>query len=249
MTEFTLEIATHAVAVRAFFDGSRAYCRDYLTDRSPELTLEITREDLLLEREKNAETDRFEGQPVRNLSDAQLEITAIQRKLTQAFFAWDMILFHGSAIAVDGEAYLFAAKSGTGKSTHTRLWREVLGDRALMVNDDKPFLHITDEGVQVCGSPWNGKHRLGSNTSLPLRAICLLERGEQNEIRKISAGEALPVLLQQSARPVDGKLLPKYLELLDGLTRYADFYHLRCNMHPEAAKISFEAMSGSSLDT
>jgi serine kinase of HPr protein (carbohydrate metabolism regulator) len=57
---------------------------------------------------------------------------------------YDTFLFHGSAIAVDGVGYLFTAKSGTGKSTHARLWRELLGARAVMVNDDKPLLRVTE---------------------------------------------------------------------------------------------------------
>lgn len=245
MIEFTMELASCVVAVRANFESSRAYCRDFLSAKAPELTVTVTPEDLTLEREKSAQTDMAEGVPVRSLTDAQLEITAIQRKLAQAFFSRDILVFHGSAVAVDGVAYLFTAKSGTGKSTHTRLWRETLGHRAVMVNDDKPFLRITADEVLVCGSPWNGKHRLGADLAVPLRAICLLERGERNEIQKITAEEALPILLQQSSRPMDGKLLPHYMELLDRLCRHTAFYRLRCNMAPEAAKVSYEAMSKS----
>ena len=218
MTVFTMELAGHAVTVKAFFDSSREYCRDYLSDGEPEITLEITAKDLALEREKSAQTDRAEGVPIRALTDAQLEITAIQRKIAQAFFDRNILVFHGSAVAVDGQAYLFTAKSGTGKSTHTRLWRQTLGDRALMVNDDKPFLRITDSGVQVCGSPWNGKHRLDTDIVVPLKAICLLERGQKNEIEKITAGEALPMLLQQSSRPMQARSMLKYMELLDQLS-------------------------------
>ena len=96
--------------------------------------------------------------------------------------SYDTILFHGSVIAVDGIGYLFTAKSGTGKSTHTRLWREYFGDRAAMVNDDKPLLKITDSSVIAYGTPYNGKHRLGTNISVPLKAICILTRAADNHI-------------------------------------------------------------------
>jgi hypothetical protein len=243
MIEFTMELASCVVAVRANFESSRAYCRDFLSAKAPELTVTVTPEDLTLEREKSAQTDMAEGVPVRNLTDAQLEITAIQRKLAQAFFSRDILVFHGSAVAVDGVAYLFTAKSGTGKSTHTRLWRQMLGPRAVMINDDKPFLKITRDDVEVFGSPWNGKHRLSANISAHLQAICLLERGEQNEIVKISPREALPALLQQSSRPLDTRQLPTYMELLDKLSGRVSFYRLRCNMEPEAAAVSYEAMA------
>jgi len=141
-------------------------------------------------------------------------------------------------------AYLFTAKSGTGKSTHTRLWREMLGDRAVMVNDDKPFLRVMPDGIRAYGSPWNGKHGLGNNIDVPLKAICILERGEQNEIQQISANEAVSMLLQQSNRPQQSALLPKYLELLECIANKTAFYRLKCNMDPEAAQIAYQTMSG-----
>ena len=243
MTEFTIKVAGLAVAIRALFESSRDYCAGYFCEAKPDISVTVTQEDISLEREKSARTDRAEGIPVRNLPDAQLEITAIQRKISEKLFDHDILLFHGSVVAVDGMAYMFTAKSGTGKSTHTRLWRQLLGDRAVMVNDDKPFLRITDEGVLACGSPWNGKHRLGANIAVPLKAICILERGVENRIAKISAGEALRMLLQQSNRPVNTILLPKYMELVDRVADSVCFYRLQCNMDLEAAQVAFGTMS------
>ena len=127
-------------------------------------------------------------------ADAYIETLAVYRKIAEQMPTYDTVLFHSSAVAVDGAAYLFAAKSGTGKSTHARLWRELLGDRAIMINDDKPLLRITDAGATVFGTPWNGKHRLGTNGSAPVRAICVLERGVQNNIERIGPKEAYPIL-------------------------------------------------------
>ena len=244
MTEFCIETAGRVAAVRALFDSSREYCRGYLSRKEPDFAVEITAADIALEREKSARTDIAEGVPVRQLPDAQLEITAIQRKIAEKLFDYDTLLFHGSVIAVDGAAYLFTAKSGTGKSTHTRLWREMLGDRAVMVNDDKPFLRLKKGQVLACGSPWNGKHKLGANICVPLKAVCLLERGAENRIARIPAGEAVFALLQQTNRPADGRLLPKYLELVDAVAGAAAFYRLQCNMDPAAARVAYEAMSG-----
>lgn len=248
MTEFTVKIAGRTALVRANFPGTRDHCRDYLCDDAPDFTVGITMRDILFEREKSEQEDRLEGIPVRSFSDAYLETVAVQRKIAEHLFDYDTLLFHGSVVAVDGEAFLFTAKSGTGKSTHTRLWRQVLGDQAVMVNDDKPFLRMTEQGVLACGSPWNGKHGLGSNRSVPLKAVCILERGEENRIRLITPKEALPMLLQQSNRPMDRSLLPKYLELLDRLAGCVEFYRLACNMDPGAALVSYRAMSGSGKD-
>ena len=85
----------------------------------------------------------------------------------------------------------------------------------------------------------NGKHRLSTNVCVPLKAICILERGEENEIHPITAQEALPMVFQQTYRP---KNLAKYMEIIDQLTQRVTFYRLRCNMSVEAAKMAYEAM-------
>lgn len=244
MIEFTIEVANRAAAVTTMFESTRNYCADYLTHKEADFRLTTSPEDIALERKKSAREDTLEGRPVRNLPDAYLEPIALQRKLSEKLFEYDTLLFHGSAVAVGGAAYLFTAKSGTGKSTHARLWRQVLGDRAVMVNDDKPFLRISEDGVQVCGSPWNGKHGLGSNISVPLKAICILQQGEDNHIRPVTAADALPFLIQQSNRPMAALLMPKYLELIDLLARNVEFYQLTCNMDPRAAVLSYTTMSG-----
>jgi hypothetical protein len=241
---FTFKTAQQTVSATTLFDSTREAFRAYLCDgETPELSITVTQEDIDFEREKSIREDLVEGLPPRQHADAYLETIAVQRKLAELLFDRDILLFHGSVVAVDGQAYLFTAKSGTGKSTHTAYWREIFGQRAVMVNDDKPFLRITQEGVLACGSPWNGKHGLGSNICVPLRAICVLERGEENRIQSITPGDALFMLLQQSNRPMNKQKLPKYMELLDRLSAAVDFYKLQCRPEPEAARLAFEAMS------
>ncbi len=201
--------------------------------------MSVSPEDIARMRESADREDALEGKEPQNYSDAYLETLAVYRKICEKMVEYDTILMHGSVVAVDDQAYLFTAKSGTGKSTHTRLWREVFGERAVMVNDDKPLLKLTEDGVLACGTPWDGKHRLSTNVCLPLKAVCILERGEENEIHPISAQEALPMVFQQTYRP---KNLGKYLEIIDKLTQRVAFYRLKCNQTAEAAKIAYEAM-------
>ena len=242
MTEFTIAIGSIAAGVSAIHESTGEYCSQYLTEATPDFTVCVQPEDIALEREKATRENEVEGLPARSYTDAYLELTAVQRKITERLFDYDTLLFHGSTIAVDNQAYLFTAKSGTGKSTHTRLWRELLGDRAIMVNDDKPFLEITKTGVIACGSPWNGKHRLGNNIQVPLKAICILERGEENSIEEITPKEALMMLIQQSSRPEDPKKMGKYLDLLDRLAQNVKLYKMRCAITPQAAKLAYETM-------
>ena len=236
-------------AVNSMYATTEKFCAEYITHEEPEISISITSQDIEFERNVNIKANEQDGIYGRSFLDSNLEIIAVQRKITEALFEYDTVLFHGSVIAVDGAAYLFTAKSGTGKSTHTRLWREMLGERAIMVNDDKPFISINENGgVVVHGSPWNGKHRLGENISAPLHAICILERGDVNKIERIPASKALKMLIQQSSRPSNPALMGKYMELIDGISRGVAFYRLECNMDPEAARVAYEAMSGVSLD-
>ena len=243
MEKFTVKIVDKTICVNAIFESTKKYFNDYLCNSEPEISIEITPSDIEFERDQAIIVDKREGEVEKVHTDCGLEIVAIQRKVTEILFDRDVLLFHGSVIAVDGVAYLFTAKSGTGKSTHTRLWRELLGERAVMVNDDKPFISVSEDGIVVHGSPWNGKHKLGNNISAPLRAICILERGEINEIKRIPPSAAVFMLIQQSSRPKGAEKMAKYMELLDAIAGKVKFYRLACNMEREAAEISFAKMS------
>lgn len=239
MIEFVVRILNITIGVRALHESTKNFCKDFLCNENYEFFVSLTQADIDFEREQFLAF----GEPGKQFSDAYLETIALQRKVTEIAFDRDALLFHGSVIAVDGVAYLFTAKSGTGKSTHTRLWRELLGERAVMVNDDKPFISVSEDGIVVHGSPWNGKHKLGNNISVPLRAICILERGEINEIKRIPPSAAVFMLIQQSSRPKGAEKMAKYMELLDAIAGKVKFYRLACNMEREAAEISFAKMS------
>lgn len=126
MTNFTIEIAGRVIAVSALFESTRSFCGEYLCRGVPVFSVDITMDDIAFERTESLREDRLEGIPERSYSDAYLETLAVQRKITERLIDHDTLLFHGSAIAVDDSCYLFTAKSGTGKSTHTRLWRQLL---------------------------------------------------------------------------------------------------------------------------
>lgn len=236
------KIADKVVEVNSIYEEVHEYCSDYQTDLPADYSVNITQADIDFEREKSAHEDEVEGIPIRHFSDSYLEELAVYRKIAEKMLDFDTILFHGSVVAVDDVGYLFTAKSGTGKSTHTRLWREYFGERAVMVNDDKPLLHIGDIGVVAYGTPYNGKHRLGTNTSVPLKAICILTRSADNHIEAITREQAYTMLLQQVYRPADILKMAKTLELVDRLADSVKLYRLACNMDISATKIAYEGM-------
>ncbi len=239
---FRLALAGHVVEIHPRFPAIRAYCDDYLTDAPSDMTVAVTPKDIADERERARREAELEGIPVYPYTDAYLETLAVYRQIAVGFLDFDTILFHGSCISVDGEGYLFTAPSGTGKSTHTRLWQQHFGDRFVMVNDDKPLLQITHDSVIAYGTPWNGKHRLSTPIGVPLRAICFLSRAQTNSITPISAMECYPTLLQQTYRPPAEVAMIKTLELLSRLIERVRFYDLKCNMDPEAAIVAYRGI-------
>ena len=244
MGEFSLKIAGQIGRVHTAFDSTESYCRSFLTDKTPDFYAEITPEDRRFEQEASWEEARAEGIRPRTYTGPHLERAAIQRKFAEHLLKTGTLMVHGSTVAVDGEAYLFTARCGTGKSTHTRLWCQLFGSRARMVNDDKPFLTVTENGVFASGSPWCGKHGLGSNITVPLKGICILERGAENHIAPISPDDARKMLLHQSYCPVDASLTSTRLELVEALLHRVPLWRMACNKDLSAAQTAWDAMSG-----
>ena len=241
MAQFCLEIAGRVAHVTSLFESTPHHFSAYLTNREPDFSMEIQDFDLRFEQADADAEAAEEGFRRRVFPDPFLERASIQRKFARHLLNEKVILVHGSTVAVDGQAYLFTARSGTGKSTHTRLWREVFGNCAQMVNDDKPFLILSPSGVLACGSPWSGKHGLDTNICVPLKGICLLERGLENQIRRAEPAEVLGLL--EGYRPQDSEEIATYQQLLKELTQTVPLWQMGCTKDPEAAKIAFTAMS------
>ncbi len=227
------EFAGKAVEVNSLYEKVHEYCADYKTDAPADFEVVISDDDIEYERE-HAERKGY--------ADGYLEELAVYRKISEKMPFYDTILFHGSVVAVDGAAYMFTAASGTGKSTHAALWREYFGDRAVMVNDDKPLLHIGDV-VTAFGTPYDGKHRLSNKIAVPLKAICILTRAPENSIVPVTKSEAYPMLIQQAYRPNDVFALRKTMTLVDRLAGSVGLFKLGCNMELEAARVAYEGMN------
>lgn len=242
----TYRIADIAVSIDSLHGRVHRLCEAYRNaDAVPAFSVQITQDDIDLERTLS-ERGRAKNNPtLPENPDSYLEELAVYRKIAETMPSFDTVLMHGSCVALDGEGFLFAARSGTGKSTHARLWRERFGERAVMINDDKPLVRVADGSAVIFGTPWDGKHHLSTNTSVPLKAIGFLERAEQNAARRLSFAEAYPKLLQQIYRPLDGEAMKKTLALIDRLSRTVDLWLLQCNMKPEAAEAAYNAMKGS----
>lgn len=153
------------------------------------------------------------------------------------------IMLHASAVEKDGKAFLFSGPCGVGKSTHTRIWKQINGDKATVINDDKPILRKIDGSWFAYGTPWCGKDGINENKRVALAGICFLEQGETNSIRRLSSKEALIKMLTQTNRKFKsaGRLDLK-LDLVERLINDIPIYELTNNATPESAVLSYETM-------
>ena len=231
MSQFSFSVAGFIINVDALYTSTRDFCREFLADGPVDFSVVLRHEDI--ERERTFTKEPFSAE--------SLETLALLRSLSQKLIQRDTILFHGSALAVDGKGYIFTAPSGTGKTTHTRLWLQTVPG-SYVLNGDKPFLRLKDNQVWVCGSPWRGKENYGINEMLPLEAICILERDSFDHIEKIQNSEAMVSLIRQTYRPDEPLLLMKSLQLIGDIAQAVRLYQLGCTMNPNAARVSSKAM-------
>ena len=155
------------------------------------------------------------------------------------------ILLHSSCIVVDDMAYAFSADSGTGKSTHTQLWLKHFGDRAYMLNDDKPAIRLIGDTVYACGTPWSGKYDYSTPKVVKLAGICFLERSENNWIRKANTSKAVYNIFSQTVRNINAQKMENLFDVLEQIFAKVPLYELGCNISEEAFQTSYNAMKKS----
>lgn len=301
---FCVQIAGVLVAIENRYAFTERLCADYIVDVSPDecdFSVLATAEEIAAE---NNDEDAF--------SPAYCESLALYRKMCTRMLDYDAFLFHAAVVSYAGRGYAFAAKSGTGKSTHVAQWMRALGDRVTVVNGDKPILRwwrcgggregvdagaapvaarsrecaggaaggedvgatagegsraegtgstvsLADAGVAdaadgegsqasgaflAYGTPYCGKESWGQNTSVPLRAVCFIERcgpGEQDSLKRLEDdGEIINRMMNQILLPKDPVLAVRQLDLLDRLVTGVSFYVLRCTPTRAAFDAAFQ---------
>ena len=240
-----VEIAGVTARILCRYRENYEFFVPYRTEKDPEITVEITPEDIDF---SLAHLERYFGEPSVPYDDAFLENVSIQNVLSKRLLRFNVLAMHGSALCMDGEAIIFTAKSGTGKSTHARFWRETFGDRVWMINDDKPMIRLENGKAVVYGTPWDGKHHLSRNASAPLKAIVKLERDEKNHIEPMNRANAFQLLMTHGAvtrrgpMRLSGAAKLQAMALETALLDAAEFYRLGCRMEPDAARVAWEGM-------
>lgn len=149
------------------------------------------------------------------------------------------LLMHSSVAMHDGYAYMFLGKSGTGKSTHSRLWLTHIPDTDLL-NDDNPIVRIIDHEAWVYGSPWSGKTPCYRNLSLPLGAVVRLSQAPYNKITQDDVVQSFASLMPScSVLRQDKCMLNNLKATLIELAQKQLTYSLECLPDEAAARLCY----------
>ncbi len=231
MVTFKIKIADKVIEINAFNETTKKYCSNFIVEDNPDFNIAMTQEDL-----DNERTESSTGKVYVNE-----EISALYRRIANVFVEENIAVLHGSSFKVGGYAFLVAAKSGTGKSTHVNLLNQLLKDEFEYINDDKPLLKVNENELRLYSSPWNGKEKRGNNISAPLKAIIFLNRGITNSYRKLDNKEEVYFrLLNQIYLPKEKSKRENALKIMDIILKRINFYEINVNMDISSAEMTYE---------
>ena len=232
MQKIDILLADLKINIEHKYDYMSYLCKDYISQSdTPDIIAKADNAAILKEKEL------VPSAPIESC-----ESLCIYRAIGERLPHFDRFVFHGAAIEYGGNAYLFTAPSGTGKTTHINLWKQYLGDKVDIINGDKPIIKAGNVST-VYGTPWAGKEGYQRNASAPLKAICILKQGKENKITKLELAEAVNHLMRQVYLPSDPSALSKTLELLGTVIENTPVYILECDISKEAFETSFNQMA------
>ena len=238
-----IRIAEMTIEIKNRYDYLPWLCQGYIVqDGEPLFSVEASEEAI------DEDIKKLEESGEEPMTRGYLEGIEVYRELCTKALEHGAMFLHSACIAVDGEAYCFTADSGTGKSTHIGLWMKLFGERAVIVNGDKPLLRKKDGVFHVYGTPWCGKEGWSTNMGAPIKALCLVTRSETNFIEPMDGFNVIFTIIRQTLHPRTEEEFDIIMDLLDGLLSTVPMYKLGCNISLEAAKVAYEGMSGKKVD-
>lgn len=219
MKSFVIKVAELKIRINCLYDLTFNLCKDYLCeDNDIDFEVSISEDDLV---DCNSESIEYR------------DFIATHKAISKKLCEYNRLLVHGAAIEYNGLGYLFIAPSGTGKSTHIRLWKEYIKDVDI-INGDKPIIDI--DGY-IYGTPWCGKERWNRNVKVKLGGIIILTRDNTNHIEIVDPKDYIKEILDSIDRSnIDS------LRIIDSVIKQAKLYELGCDMSEEAVRICKEGL-------
>ena len=226
------KIANLIVEMNPKYDRLKTQSIPYLyeTDQEPHFTISLSDEKI-----KELQTS-YPHLPIE-----EIEYIFLGQLFYREILKHGGMLLHSSAVVKDGEAYLFSAPSGTGKSTHTSLWLKEFND-AYILNDDKPAIFFINDATYAAGTPFSGKHDISRNELVPLKGICFIERSEENWIKELDNARSVFEILNQTERIPYKEDMILIINLVEKIIKRTHIFKMGCNISKEAVYTSYNLM-------
>lgn len=224
------------VELRNEFPHLELQCQKYLYTGDGEADFVIH----VSEEERNAEA-KVSPYPA---DQGYLESVCAYRQLCLQLPKRNAFLLHASVIEAEGRGIAFFARSGVGKTTHTRHWIKSYFPKVNIVNGDKPIVRFHDGVPYVYGTPWAGKEGANRNVKVPLCDLCLIERSETNEVLPMSKEEGLNALMVQILLPPEPEALISTLDMLEQILDGCRLWRIRCTAEQESAVVAHDVILG-----
>ena len=168
--------------------------------------------------------------------------TSLMIQYTFATAGLGTLLLHASVTRYDGRGNLFFGVSGTGKSTHSRLWHEFVPGCDLM-NDDNPIIRFQDGQCLVYGSPWSGKTLCYRNVVAPVNALVRLEQYPENRIVRLEPLQAYAsVIAAVSTIRWNHDIMSLLVPTIERVAMTVPCFQLRCRPDEEAVQVCKKAI-------
>ena len=170
------------------------------------------------------------------------ESLSLYRSIAEQLPDFSRFVIHGASITFDNKGIIFIAPSGTGKSTHIKLWRKVYKSRVDIINGDKPIIDLSGDTPKIWSSPYAGKENWQKNTCAPLCAVVLLRRAKVDSIQKAQPAKYLSEVISQIYKPQKGGGFAKTVAAADRMFERVPFYILECTPTENAVAVAREGL-------
>ena len=224
MIRFKIKIADVVFEVSSNYPSTRSFYYDFLCDQPADHRIIIGTNETM---ELNNEAPHLDLE--------RCERGILKSSLDEILVNYNTFPILASAISYRGFAYVFSALSGVGKSTHSRSWKHTFGDEVIIINDDRPYLKVNENGVWTYSHPQSGIHNLYTNTFSQVKAIGKIVRDSTNYVVPADGASFFPFLFQQTFTMNKPLLTSKIIFLLKQVIQRVELYEIHCNEDTDAA--------------
>ena len=240
MEQFTISLVGLPVGITLRCSGYQSYFAPFRSNEAPVAHAEVTdtarRAAFPLYKAALAHTGMLP-------TDAYVEEAELCSKVCDALLPFDRAIFHAVAFEWRGKAWLFAAPSGTGKTTQYKLWKYLFEPEVQMLNGDKPVLRFRADDVLVCPSPWAGKENMAQARTAPLGGVILLAQANENRMLRLTPQAATVRIFSQFMSSMDTpEQVQQIAAMAHRLLQRVPVWLLRNRGDPDSARLAHDTL-------